>query len=89
MITRPPWRSILQSSVFKRQLSLIAIDEAHCIPEWFGVLTYGYFIIFTINRGSDFRLSFAELGRLRALTSVPFMALTASAPPETQDFIVQ
>ena len=46
-------------------------------------------IIFIINRGSDFRLSFTELGGLRALTSVPLMALTASAPPETQDFIVQ
>ena len=37
VITRPPWRRILQCSVFKHQLCLIAVDEAHCIPEWFGV----------------------------------------------------
>ena len=41
------------------------------------------------NRGSNFRSSFAELGGLRALTDVPFLALTASAPPEIEDLIVQ
>ena len=41
-----------------------------------------------IYRGSNFRSSFAELGGLRALTNVQFLALTASAPPEI-DFIVQ
>ena len=40
------------------------------------------------NRGSNFRSSFAELGGLRALTDVPFIALTALAPPEI-DLIVQ
>ena len=42
VITRPPWRSILQCSVFKRRLSLIAVDEAHCIPEWFDFLKSNY-----------------------------------------------
>lgn len=32
-------------------------------------------------RGSDFRTSFSAIGGLRALTDVPFMALSASAPP--------
>lgn len=32
-------------------------------------------------RGADFRTSFKHLGGLRALAPVPFMALSASAPP--------
>lgn len=32
-------------------------------------------------RGSDFRTSFSNIGGLRALADVPFMALSASAPP--------
>lgn len=32
-------------------------------------------------RGADFRTSFRSIGGLRALTAVPFMALSASAPP--------
>lgn len=35
-------------------------------------------------RGSDFRQVFSRIGGLRALTSVTFMALTASAPPTIQ-----
>ena len=35
----------------------------------------------TLNRGKDFRCSFSLLGGLRALTTAPFLALTASAPP--------
>lgn len=34
-----------------------------------------------VYRGSDFRVSFKSIGGLRALTDVPFMALSASAPP--------
>ena len=32
--TRPPWRNIFQSPFFKKHLILVAVDEAHCIPEW-------------------------------------------------------
>ena len=31
---RPPWRNIFQTSLFKERLALVAVDEAHCIPEW-------------------------------------------------------
>lgn len=31
----PPWRNILRAPHFKEHLALVAIDEAHCIPEWF------------------------------------------------------
>ena len=30
----PPWRGIFQSPYFKQHLALVAVDEAHCIPEW-------------------------------------------------------
>lgn len=39
------------------------------------------------NRGADFREAFRQLGGLRALFDLPFMALTASAPPSVQSEI--
>ncbi len=63
----------------KRQLSLIAIDEAHCISQW----------------GHDFRPDYRMLGQhLPALRSntdenpAPVLALTATATPTVQADIV-
>ncbi len=54
-------------------LSLLAVDEAHCISQW----------------GHDFRPEYATLGQLRArLPQVPFMALTATADDTTRRDIV-
>ncbi|PRW18345.1 putative ATP-dependent DNA helicase [Chlorella sorokiniana] len=54
-------------------LSLIAVDEAHCISEW----------------GFDFRTEYRHLYRLReALPEVPFIALTATATPKVRDDII-
>ena len=39
-------------------------------------------------RNKTFRADFDRIGGLRALTSVPFMALTALAPPDIQATIV-
>lgn len=54
-----------QAKVPRLTLSLIAIDEAHCISQW----------------GYDFRPSYLKIARLRDFISdkVPFLALTASA----------
>lgn len=41
------------------------------------------------TRGSDFRTAFCKLGGLRAFTDAPFMALTASAPPDVQTTITE
>ncbi len=54
-------------------LALIAIDEAHCVSQW----------------GHDFRPEYAALGDLRqSFPKVPFIALTATADPQTRDDIV-
>ncbi|XP_036385650.1 Werner syndrome ATP-dependent helicase homolog isoform X2 [Megalops cyprinoides] len=55
-------------------LTLIAIDEAHCISEW----------------GHDFRGAYRSLGNLKTkLPEVPILALTATASPSIRDDIVQ
>ena len=61
----------------KQKLSLIAIDEAHCISQW----------------GHDFRPDYRMLGeylpQLRGFDSpVPVLALTATATPRVQTDIV-
>ena len=62
----------LQSELFKERfkkmkLSLIAIDEAHCVSQW----------------GVDFRPEYLQIGDIRSIhPDVPMIALTASATPE-------
>ncbi|MDR3401342.1 MAG: DNA helicase RecQ [Chthoniobacter sp.] len=55
-------------------VTLLAIDEAHCISEW----------------GHDFRPEYRQLADLRAsLPDVPVMALTATATERVRDDIVE
>ena len=55
------------------KISLIAIDEAHCVSQW----------------GPDFRPSFFDLKEIRnALPNVPLMALTATAVPRVKNDIL-
>ncbi|XP_062410849.1 bifunctional 3'-5' exonuclease/ATP-dependent helicase WRN isoform X2 [Sardina pilchardus] len=55
-------------------LSLVAIDEAHCISQW----------------GHDFRNAYRDLGKLKkALRNVPIVALTATASPSIREDIVK
>jgi ATP-dependent DNA helicase RecQ len=66
-----------QSQNFRRVLpqltvSLLAIDEAHCISEW----------------GHDFRPSYLRLGEVRKALGVPCIALTATATPAVREDIV-
>jgi len=87
--TSSPWRDIFCCPVIKQHLVLVAVDEAHCICEWWVLCTRScsskghcisnFFLLF--NRGSNFREAFNKIGSLKALSKAPFMALTASAPP--------
>ncbi len=57
----------------RANVSLIAVDEAHCVSQW----------------GHDFRPDYLRIGELRAALDVPLAAFTATADAETQDEIVQ
>jgi len=53
-------------------VSLIAVDEAHCVSQW----------------GHDFRPDYLRIGALRETLGVPLAAFTATADAETRDEIV-
>ena len=56
----------------RTEVSLIVVDEAHCISQW----------------GYDFRPAYLNIGRLRKLKpDVPVLALTATATPEVAEDI--
>ena len=65
---------IFQAKVIRINISLVVIDEAHCISQW----------------GYDFRPSYLKIASLRDYISpkVPFLALTASATPQVIDDIM-
>ncbi|WP_339761624.1 DNA helicase RecQ [uncultured Sulfitobacter sp.] len=54
-------------------VSMIAVDEAHCVSQW----------------GHDFRPDYLRIGELRRALNVPLAAFTATADAETQVEIVQ
>ncbi len=69
----------LETSLFREYLpglgvTLVAVDEAHCISQW----------------GYDFRPPYLRIAALREeLPAVPMLALTASATPDVQRDICQ
>ncbi len=71
-----PERLMVESAYLfhEMEISLFAIDEAHCISQW----------------GHDFRPEYAQLGILREqFPKVPIMALTATADKITREDIVR
>ena len=60
--------------VQRMNVSLLAVDEAHCISQW----------------GYDFRPSYLRIAELRErIPGVPVLALTASATPRVADDIME
>lgn len=58
----------------RRQIALLAVDEAHCISEW----------------GHDFRPDYTRVGEIRTLLGNPTtIALTATATPHVQQDIIR
>ncbi len=54
-------------------VSMIAVDEAHCVSQW----------------GHDFRPDYLRIGELRETLDVPLAAFTATADAETQEEIIR
>jgi ATP-dependent DNA helicase RecQ len=52
----------------RMRISLLAVDEAHCVSQW----------------GYEFRPSYLRIGALRELVDCPVIALTATATPEVR-----
>lgn len=61
-----------QRMLAQANVSLIAVDEAHCVSQW----------------GHDFRPDYLRIGELRRALDVPLAAFTATADGETQEEIV-
>ena len=58
---------VFMTRILKANISLIAVDEAHCISQW----------------GYDFRPSYFNIPKLREIhPKVPILALTATATPQ-------
>ena len=85
------WRDMFTDPYVKQHLVLVAVDEAHCIHEWLVSMVTGNNCVISARtyRGADFRKAFKCIGELRALVDIPFMALTASAPPLIESDIVK
>jgi len=58
----------------RAEISLLAVDEAHCISAW----------------GNDFRPDYSRIGEYRKLLGAPLtVALTATATPEVREDIIR
>ncbi len=66
-------KSEFRNAIARRRVSLLAIDEAHCISEW----------------GHDFRPDYTRIGEFRRFLNFPVtIALTATATPAVQEDII-
>lgn len=65
---------MLTEAYGKLPITLIAVDEAHCVSSW----------------GHDFRPSYRRLNRLKLMMpNVPILAVTATATTKVRDDIIK
>ncbi len=65
---------VFKKRVANREISLLVVDEAHCVSEW----------------GHDFRPAYLALGALAEEFGRPsVLALTATAPPQVREEIIK
>jgi ATP-dependent DNA helicase RecQ len=62
-----------REAISKLKISLLAIDEAHCVSQW----------------GHDFRPDYLRLHELRQMVDAPVVALTATATPRVLEEIIE
>lgn len=75
------WRKMLATKVYRENVKLIAVDEAHCISHWG----------FTPRKGDKiFRVWFSRINELRSIVpaGVPLLALTAIATKRTRERVM-
>ena len=72
---------MLSSQVYRENLRVIAVDEAHCISHW---------RFFAKNEEKAFRIWFRRINELRSLVGgIPLLGLTATATKETRSKITK
>lgn len=74
-LVSPDFLAMLDEVALRQGLSLLAVDEAHCVSEW----------------GHDFRPEYRQIGSVRArFPKTPLLALTATATARVrQDIVAQ
>lgn len=67
-------QSLVQERIAKMKVSLIAVDEAHCVSQW----------------GHDFRPAYRDISILRSIhKETPIIAVTATATSDVQKDIIE
>ena len=69
----------------RKKIAMVAIDEAHCVHEWYDAIERILSIPFLLL--NNFRPAYDKIGGLRALTKAHFICLTATAPPKIRSEI--
>lgn len=67
------FKFVYQHLLKKNLVSLIAVDEAHCLSQW----------------GHDFRPSYRQIKELRESNKVPVLAVTATATQQVREDIIR
>ena len=95
MVRLKKWRKVLMNDVYQDRLVGLAIDEAHCVKNWWVHVAITLVMhLYTCNnlclyRGDTFRTAYNSIGELRSLISpaVNIMALTATAIKSTRSVV--